>query len=104
MTKLVVYGAMALLAGFTASAVLASDWSECEKGKFFAEKLAEADANGDGSIGKDEHLARAEKKFAEMDTNGDGSVNAEESKVYWTAQKAEWRSGSDARKEACKGQ
>ena len=36
------------------------------------------DANGDGSISKDEWMAASEARFGKVDENGDGAVSPEE--------------------------
>ena len=38
------------------------------------------DADGDGSISKDEFMAHAEKKFEKKDKNGDGVLSGDEMK------------------------
>ncbi len=43
-------------------------------GQFFAR----ADADGDGKVSKEEHLAMAEQRFEMMDTDGDGYITKEE--------------------------
>jgi hypothetical protein len=41
------------------------------------------DTNGDGSISKEEWLARNNEAFAKIDSNRDGKISADESKVSY---------------------
>ncbi len=43
-----------------------------------AERLAQADSNGDGAIDKEEFLSRGPGGFGEVDANGDGAITIEE--------------------------
>ena len=43
-------------------------------------KMKMMDADGDGSISKDEFMAHAEKKFEKKDKNGDGVLSGDEMK------------------------
>ena len=45
------------------------------------------DTNSDGVISKAEFMTATEKKFAKMDADGNGSITKEEVKSYWAAKK-----------------
>ena len=49
------------------------------------------DANSDGVISKAEFMAAAEKKFAKIDADGNGSLTKEEVKNYWVAKKEKYK-------------
>ncbi len=49
------------------------------------------DANSDGVISKAEFMAAAEKKFAKIDADGNGSLTKEEVKNYWAAKKEKYK-------------
>ena len=52
-----------------------------------AQRLEDADANGDGVIEKSEFMAVSEKRFAEMDEDGDGKIT----KAEIEKRREEWR-------------
>lgn len=51
----------------------------------------EMDANGDGTVTREEHEAFAKKKFDSMDTNGDGKITQEEFKARGEKMREEWK-------------
>jgi len=55
---------------------------KCGEGKASCKlkKMKKMDADGDGSISKDEFMSHAESKFARKDKNSDGVISADEMK------------------------
>lgn len=95
----------ALMAGLCAFAALPAfaDHHGDMHGKMMDGKhpfgLEKLDANGDGSVSKDEFMAAHEEKFTEMDTNGDGVISKEELE----ARRAQWKEKMEERHEHSKG-
>ena len=67
---------MAVAMILQAAPVIADSHSE-KKNQFFEKH----DADGDGTISKDEFISHTESMFMEMDADGDGSVSQEEAKT-----------------------
>lgn len=62
--------------------------------------MAQADANHDGTITRDEFLAAATQRFDKMDANHDGKITAEERMTWRQAKRDRWmaRAGEDGPK------
>ena len=74
MRKLVILSLSAFAIGFAMPAF--ADSHSGGKGGMFEKH----DTNGDGVISKSEFLSHAEERFATMDADGDGSVSKDEAK------------------------
>ena len=79
MKKLMILGVALAVFGMSGSVAFADDHGE-RKGKMFKE----ADANGDGTISKEEfkahHAKKAENWFGKLDQDGNGEVTTDEAK------------------------
>ena len=77
----------------TSSPALSFDWglkkTPDEKEKRAAERFKKSDANGDGSLSKEEFLARSEKRFTEIDADHDNKISPKEMKSYRDKKRAE---------------
>jgi len=71
-----------------------------DPGKMMEKIFSEQDANGDGSVSKDEFVAHSTKRFDEMDANKDGKVTKDEIKAHHEAKRAEWKAKKEAKKAA----
>ena len=89
--ELTLIGAVVLLCAFILSPVSASDnpfnmidqafsyqVADSHGGKHC--KMKKMDADGDGTVSKDEFMAHAEEKFSRKDKNGDGVLSSDEMK------------------------
>jgi Ca2+-binding EF-hand superfamily protein len=90
MRKVLLFGILAaLLVGTATFAVADGKSGDCPKK--YCKMFEKKDTNSDGVISKAEFVAHAEKKFAKMDADGNGSLTKEEVKSYWAAKKAKYK-------------
>ena len=78
MKKLFMTAALISAFALTSNAVLAEHH---EGGEHKGKRMERVDTDGDGSISKEEFVARHEEMFSKMDTNGDGTLSKEERKA-----------------------
>lgn len=74
-----------------------ADTHEGDKKKM--EREIKGDTNGDGVISKSEFLDRAEERFSGMDANGDGSIDREEAKAAHAKKREEMKERKEQLKE-----
>lgn len=91
MTKLKTITAIAALslAGFTAGFAVAQPGGD--HSERWAERLAEIDTDGDGTISKAESEAPLEERFTSADTDGDGVLSFEEITAFTAAEREDRR-------------
>lgn len=97
MRKILMFSVLAVL--FIGGATFAvADCGECDKKRDCPIKSAKMfdkkDANSDGVISKAEFVAYSEGKFAKIDADGNGSLTKEEVKNYRAAKKEKHKKGS----------
>jgi hypothetical protein len=98
MKKLLLFGAAVL--ALQALPALAEEGGKMKRdgGKMMERIFTEQDADGNGSVSKDEFTSHATKRFEAMDANKDGGVTKEEIKAHHEAKKAEWKAKREAEK------
>ena len=90
MRKVLLFGILAaLLVGTATFAVADGKSGDCPRK--YCKMFEKKDTNSDGVISKAEFVAHAEKKFAKMDADGNGSLTKEEVKSYWAAKKEKYK-------------
>ena len=94
MRKALMFSVLAVL--FIGGATFAAaDCGACDKKgdckSRYCKMFEKKDSNSDGVISKAEFVAHAEKKFAKMDADGNGSLTKEEAKNYRAAKKEKYK-------------
>ena len=98
MKKLVALTAVVLALGVTAAS--AEDHGDGKDGGPRGLKMFEKlDADGNGSVSKDEFMKAQEEHFAEMDANGDGAFTKDEAEAMhekFKAKREAWKAEHEA--------
>lgn len=94
MKNLMIFAAVFAVIG--APVAMADDHGGAEgKGKM----LEKFDADGSGTISKEEFLKSSEDRFSKMDTNGDGEITKEEAKAMKEKMREKMKERMQNRKE-----
>ena len=94
MRKALMFSILAVL--FIGGATIAAaDCGACDKKEDcksrYCKMFEKKDSNSDGVISKAEFVTHSEKKFAKMDADGNGSLTKEEVNNYWAAKKGKYK-------------
>ncbi|MEM9670041.1 MAG: hypothetical protein AAF950_14055 [Pseudomonadota bacterium] len=100
MKKLAALTALAALttAGLMAGFAIAQPPTPADQSERWAERLAELDIDGDGTLSLDETQAPLEERFTTGDTDGDGVLSSDELTALRTAEREERRANRQERR------